>query len=152
MDGIFDLLPDAVFCVDRGRMAFSEVNRAACECLGYTREELLGVGLEQICPPEDVAALARRLDDVAGDEPATAIIRTVQRRKDERTVPVEWHAARIYQSGAERWIIVARRLTERERGQAPFVRSILRAVPANGACPLILPRSPLAWGRRDTMR
>jgi diguanylate cyclase (GGDEF)-like protein/PAS domain S-box-containing protein len=122
MAGIFDLLPDAVFCVDRGQMAFGEVNRAACECLGYTREELLGMGLEQICLPEDVAALARRFDDIPGDEPATAIIRTVARTKDGRTAPVEWHAVRIYQSGTERWIIVARELTDRsgKRGLSPF--------------------------------
>ena len=119
MDGTFDLLPDAVFCIDRDRMAFHDVNRAACNSLGYTREELLGMGPEQICPPEDVAALARRLDDAGDDEPATAVIRTVQRTKDGRTVPVEWHAARIYQSGTERWIIVVRQL-ELSTGTGPI--------------------------------
>jgi diguanylate cyclase (GGDEF)-like protein/PAS domain S-box-containing protein len=110
MDGSFDLLPDAVFCVDRGRMAFCDANRAACEGLGYSREELLAIGPNELCPPEDMTALAQQLDAVAADGPATAIIRTTERRRDGAAVPVEWHVSRIHEAGAERWIAVARKL------------------------------------------
>jgi diguanylate cyclase (GGDEF)-like protein/PAS domain S-box-containing protein len=110
MDGTFDLLPDAVFCVDCRRMAFCDVNRAACESLGYTRGELLAMGPNQLCPPEHIAALARQFDDVSTGQPAAAIIRTVERRKDGQTVPVEWHVSRIGEADTERWIVVAREL------------------------------------------
>jgi diguanylate cyclase (GGDEF)-like protein/PAS domain S-box-containing protein len=124
MDRTFDLLPDAVFVVDQDRRAFSDVNRAACEGLGYTREELLQLGPNQLCPPEDIAALAGQLDDVAAEAPATAIIRTVERRKDGRTLPVEWHVSRIREAGTEHWIIVARQLAatgrERKEGTGPI--------------------------------
>ena len=50
MDGIFDLLPDAAFCVDRGRMTFTELNRAACECLGYTARNCWEWARSRLCP------------------------------------------------------------------------------------------------------
>ena len=51
------LLPDAVFCVSLPAMTLAGVNPAACGWLGYRREELLGAGLHEICPPEDIAAV-----------------------------------------------------------------------------------------------
>jgi diguanylate cyclase (GGDEF)-like protein/PAS domain S-box-containing protein len=95
-------------------MTFTSVNPAACAWLGYTREELLGVRLHEICPPGDVAALAQRLDRPAAEEPATALIRTVQRRKDGTTTPAQWHVSRVWVGGSEYWIVVARDLSGTE--------------------------------------
>jgi len=106
----FDLLPDAVFCVDRASMTFSDVNRAACDTLGYARHELLAAGPYRISPAEDIDALARRLDASAGDEAATVVLRTRQWKKDGPQFPVEWHASSVPGSAGRRWIVVARRL------------------------------------------
>ena len=89
MQAVLDLLPDAVFCVDRHAMILCEVNWAACECLGYMREELRGMGLDRICPSNDAAILAERLDGAPKGEPATAILRTTQRCKDGRAVAAD---------------------------------------------------------------
>ena len=48
-------------------MTFSEVNRAACACLGYTREELRGMGLHDTVPSARRRGLGRsRFDGRAG--------------------------------------------------------------------------------------
>ena len=111
MQAAFELLPDAVFCVGVPAMTLNGVNWAACARLGYTREELLGMGLHEICPAGDVAALAQRLDRTAGEEPATAVIRTVQRRKDGTATPAQWHVSRVSAAGGDYWIVVARDLS-----------------------------------------
>ncbi len=108
----FDLLPDAVFCIDRQTMTFALANQAACASLGYTAQELLAAGPCHVCSQEDVAALAARLDGAAaGEQPPSAMIRTRQRRKDGLAVPVEWHVTAVRESGAEYWIVVARELS-----------------------------------------
>jgi diguanylate cyclase (GGDEF)-like protein/PAS domain S-box-containing protein len=104
----FDLLPDAVFCVDRQSMTFTEVNRAACVSLGYTAEELHSMGPLQVCSEEDIAVLQQRLDATAPGQLSSVVIRTQHRRKDGQSVAVEWHVSRVGRSGAEEWIVVAR--------------------------------------------
>jgi diguanylate cyclase (GGDEF)-like protein/PAS domain S-box-containing protein len=106
--GPFDLLPDAVFCVDPQSMTFTDVNKAACSLLGYSREELLSLGPKEICPPEDILALAGRLGAAAGEQPVS--LRTCHRNNRGQSVPVEWHVAKISPAGTEQWIIVAREL------------------------------------------
>ena len=104
----FDLLPDMVFCVDPHSMTFTDVNRAACQALGYGRDELLALGPKEICPPEDIFALAERLAAAAGEEPLA--LRTWQRTSRGQSVPVEWRVAKAVAHGTEQWIIVARQL------------------------------------------
>ena len=103
----FDLLPDAVFCIDRQSMTFTSVNRAACSALGYSADELLALAVCDVYSRDDIAALLARLDATA-DESSSVVARVHQQRKDGQIVPVDWHVARIHDSGAEYWIVVAR--------------------------------------------
>ncbi len=43
-----DLAPDPIFIVDRETLAYVDVNAATCKMLGYSREELLGMGVTDI--------------------------------------------------------------------------------------------------------
>ncbi len=108
---LFDLLPDAAFCLDRRTMRFCRLNRAACEQFGLSREELSAIDPCRLFLPGDIVSLAEQFDAASASEPATAAIRTTQRCRDGRTVPVEWHAARIFNAQVERWIIVVREQT-----------------------------------------
>ena len=121
MPAAFDLLPDAVFCIDRRLLTICGVNRAACTCLGYSRDELLGMGTDDVCPSGDIAAIARQLDDATAEEPATAVICTVQRRKDGFSVPAEWHVSKVQESDDEYWIVVARELPDAGQADAGAV-------------------------------
>jgi diguanylate cyclase (GGDEF)-like protein/PAS domain S-box-containing protein len=115
MQALLDLLPDAVFCVDRRSLSLIQANRAACACLGYTPDEFQGMDLRRLCPPEDVVALAEQIDDAPAGEPAAAILRTAQRSKSGLATPAEWHVSQVRESAAEYWIIAARPLPTADR-------------------------------------
>ncbi len=117
MQALLDLLPDAVFCVDRQHLTLIQANRAACACLGYTADELPGMDLRNLCPPEDVIALARQIDDAPAGEPATATLHTTQRSKNGLAMPAEWHVSRVRDSAAEYWIVVARAQPPADRAE-----------------------------------
>ena len=108
MQALLDLLPDAVFCVDRSSLTLIQANRAACACLGYTPDEFQGMNLRRLCPPEDVVALAKQMDNAPAAEPAAAILRTTQRSKNGLATPAEWHVSQVREPASEYWIIVAR--------------------------------------------
>ena len=115
MQALLDLLPDAVFCVDRHSLSLIQANRAACACLGYTSDEFQGMDLRSLCPPEDAVALAKQIDDPSAGEPAAAILRTMQRGKNGLATPAEWHVSQVRDSAADYWIIVARPLPTADR-------------------------------------
>ena len=58
-----------------------------------------------------MAALEEKLGATPSEQSASAVIRTQQRRRDGQLVPVEWHVSRVCQSGAEKWIVVAREVS-----------------------------------------
>jgi diguanylate cyclase (GGDEF)-like protein/PAS domain S-box-containing protein len=117
MQALLDLLPDAVFCVERQELTLTSANRAASARLGYTADEFQGMDLRTLCPPEDVIALAKQIDAAPADEPAAAILRTTQRSKNGLATPAEWHVSRVCEPAAEYWIVVARTLPEGDRAE-----------------------------------
>jgi PAS domain S-box-containing protein len=96
---------------------FIEVNSRLCEMLGYTREELLRLKVNDLIPLEDLAATPIRFDDLRAGK--TIISERRVRRKDGTLLPVEI-SGRMFQSGMLQAII--RDITERKR-----VEEMLRA-------------------------
>ncbi|HEX7979616.1 MAG TPA: PAS domain S-box protein [Gemmatimonadaceae bacterium] len=107
---IIELAPDAFFLSDLAA-AFTDVNHAACEMLGYQREELLGKTIYDIIPAEDAERLkeTRKQLLVPG---ATERGEWTLKRKDGTTMPVDV-AANILSDG--RWQAFIRDITERRR-------------------------------------
>lgn len=56
---MFERSPLAMWVYDAASLRFLDVNRAALERYGYTREEFLRMGLHDIRPLEDIAAVER---------------------------------------------------------------------------------------------
>jgi len=112
-----DMSGDAIYLVDRATMRFVDVNQTACARTGYTREELLTMGPQDLLKTgrED---LERRYDEViaAGDQGITT--ESTARYKDGRKSQAELHR-RALRSG-DGWIIVsiARDITQRKRAEA----------------------------------
>jgi diguanylate cyclase (GGDEF)-like protein/PAS domain S-box-containing protein len=119
-----DASADMITLVDRETMRYIDVNQAACEVQGYTREEMLRLG------PQDLSPLTREQLEKVYDETIatgkTSMAEAYHRRKDGTRIPVEIFR-RAVQSGG-RWIIVAmvRDLSERKRAEQ--VQRLLHSV------------------------
>ena len=89
---LVDQATDGIFVVDeRGR--YVGVNRAGCEMLGFSRDEFLRMGVEDLFAGEDGGADFEVLDGLAiGD---TVSIERQLRRKDGSTVAVEVNAKKL---------------------------------------------------------
>ncbi len=62
---IFDAIPEPVWLYDLETLRFLEVNHAAVQRYGYTREEFLSLTIEDIRPVEDIPILHKSLQQVS---------------------------------------------------------------------------------------
>ena len=107
-----DHATDGFFLFDE-HQALVDVNRQACESLGYSREEMIGMHPRDFDAGLDEASIARIGEEVASGE--TVTFETQHRRKDGTIFPVEIRA-RQFQHGAHRFrLSLARDITERKR-------------------------------------
>ena len=106
-DGIFLLLRD-------GQLI--EVNDAACRMLGYSREELLTMRMDDLAPPSKVDHLRDINRQVA--ERGHLVFEASHRRKDGSIYPVEVAASQIDLEGVPAFMGVARDITDRLRAES----------------------------------
>ena len=103
---------DGFFLFDE-HQALVDVNSQACESLGYSREEMIGMHPRDFDAGLDEASIARIGEQVASGE--TVTFETQHRRKDGTIFPVEVRV-RQFQHGAHRFrLSLARDITERKR-------------------------------------
>ncbi|MDB5334099.1 MAG: putative Response regulator/sensory box histidine kinase [Phycisphaerales bacterium] len=124
---LVDQAADAIFVsgVD-GR--FTDVNLAACQGLGYTREELLSLNVWDVAlnmPPERVAELCQKMTSGA-----VVTIDGVHRRRDGSTFPVEVRLVAIEIGGEMMVIGVARDVTERTNAARRTARLLEQVIGA----------------------
>ena len=109
-----DHATDGFFLFDK-HQALIDVNRQACESLGYSREEMIGMHPRDFDAALDQASIARIGERVASGE--TVTFETQHRCKDGAIFPVEVRA-RQFQRGAHRFrLSLARDITERKRAE-----------------------------------
>jgi PAS domain S-box-containing protein len=109
-----DHATDAFFLHDE-RGTILDVNRQACESLGYSREELIGMTPYDFDAGADPAFLDQinpRLD--AGE---MIVFDTWHRRKDGTVIPVEVRSRPFWQDERRFSVSLARDMTERNRAQ-----------------------------------
>lgn len=68
--GVFQQSPAPMWIIDAESMAFTEVNQAACDFYGYSREEFSTMRLTDIRPQEDVPRLMEAFAAVRNQQPA----------------------------------------------------------------------------------
>ncbi len=78
---------DPIEVVDPKTLHFVDANEKACSALGYSREELLSLGISDINPTLTDESAAQIKDDLRHS--GFRVIETLHRRKDGSTFPVE---------------------------------------------------------------
>ncbi len=111
---------DAFFLHDfDGRIL--DVNRHACESLGYTREELLGLSIQDIEQEFVSGEHLEKWKQMVPGEPIT--LEGAQKRKDGTTFPVEVRLG-VFESGERQLMLgLVRDITERRRAEEALWRS-----------------------------
>ena len=105
---------DSFFLFDE-HQAILDVNRQACEGLGYSREEMIGMHPRDFDAGLDAASIARIGERVDGGEIVT--FETLHRRKDRTVFPVEVRARQFQQGPYRLRLSLARDITERKHSE-----------------------------------
>lgn len=133
---VFDAATDDIFVADLDAR-FVNVNQRACQSLGYTRDELLAMGIADINPEFSLAAFKARTD--AATFVTGYTLTACHRRKDGSSFPVEVHTSRLTIDGETYSLSIVRDISaqkaadEAQRASEAFSRAILDAIPAQTA-------------------
>src|SRR6266498_4789956 len=111
-----DASADLMLLIDRASMRYIDVNDAACRALGYTREELLAMG------PQDIFSksreeLAQLYDRMFASELTAPMVEGVYRCKDGSQLLIEAHPRAVRSAAGDVVVSIARDITERKRAE-----------------------------------
>jgi PAS domain S-box-containing protein len=106
---------DGFFLMDE-QLAVVDVNWQACESLGYSREELIGMRPLDFDAGLDATSIARLAERAGAGE--TVTFETLHRRKDGMVFPVEIRSHAFEQGGRQFYLALARDISERKRAEA----------------------------------
>jgi PAS domain S-box-containing protein len=110
-----DVSADLIYVVDTASGKLLEVNQTTCSALGYTRAELLTMTIGDIQAGSYAAGFQKRLAHLVGIRPRAFTRKSVFRRKDGTTFPVEINARAVELGGKVVMVSVMRDVSESER-------------------------------------
>jgi PAS domain S-box-containing protein len=118
-----DHATDGFFLYDVETRSFTDVNQQACESLGYSREELIGMSpLHVDTQIQADPALLDLLNDRMR-EGQTVAFDSIDRRKDGTTFPVEIRLRPFLDRGRLVAVALVRDITERKRAETALLES-----------------------------
>ena len=115
-----DHATDGFFLMDH-ELKVVDVNRQACESLGYSRETLVGMHPRNFDASLDEAAIAGLAARAVAEQPIT--FETRHRRQDGRSFPVEIRVRTLTQAGQLFYLALARDISERKRAEESLRQS-----------------------------
>jgi formate hydrogenlyase transcriptional activator len=125
---------DALFVQDFEQGTIVDVNRQACESLGYTRQELIGNTVLALHLDPDRAGLEPVAESAAAG--GTVVNTHWHRRKDGSVFPVEAHTTLVWYAGRRFLLNVVRDITDRLRAEEAVrqgerqLRDVIETMPA----------------------
>jgi len=109
---LFDRNPAPFWIFDVDTLQFLEVNRAAMEQYGYSREEFLAMTILDIRPEEEWSEVKQARDDALGGRALAPRVR-MHRRKDGSTFEVVGHMAQLEFDGRAACLTLAEDVSQR---------------------------------------
>lgn len=113
----FEHNPAPMWVYERGSGRFLEVNHAAVERYGYTRDEFLCMSLYDIRPPEDRTRLAQQMTAVDAEQVFRAAGDWRHLCKDGSVLDVELHISPAEMSGVDASLALIHDITPRKQEQ-----------------------------------
>jgi len=113
---IFDSVQDGIILAEAQSRKFRMVNAAICRMLGYSREELLELGVEDIHPEEGIAYVVDQFERLARGEIGLAP-NLPMKRKDGTVFYADVNAGPMMAGGVACLVGVFRDITERKRAE-----------------------------------
>lgn len=110
---LFDSAADCLMILDLDGTII-DINRTGLEQRGYTRDEIVGMHITRLDPPEFAAKVPKRLDDI---EKGSAIFESAHLRKDGTVMPVEINAKVIELDGKKVFFSVIRDVSGRRTAE-----------------------------------
>jgi PAS domain S-box-containing protein len=117
---LFDNSPMPMWIYEAEGLRFLEVNKAAINHYGYSREEFLQMNLYDIRPPERMEQL-RQL--YATEVPDSFVVETVHRKKNGELIIVEVSANKIVYGNHEARLALLLDQTEKERARKEILNT-----------------------------
>lgn len=105
---------DGVYLMDENTR-FLYVNDQACQSLGYSRDELLGMAVPDIDPVYPMEQQPLHWEQIINQ--GSLNLETLHRRKDGSTFPVEIRASHFEYGGRDHNLALARDLTEKKKSE-----------------------------------
>ena len=115
-----DHATDAFFLLDE-QLLVVDVNRQACESLGWSREELIGMHPREFDVVQDETSIGQLAQRSRAGEIIT--FETRHRRKDGTVFPVEIRSGTFEQGGKLFYLALARDITERKHAEESLRQS-----------------------------
>ena len=117
---------------------FVEVNAAAVKALGYSKEELLSIGIKGIdkhLSPEQIKKLVSTMVTIRN-----RVFETVHTAKDGKEIPVEISSSLITYQGKQAILSIARNISERKKAEEALrqERDMLESVTAASGAGLVI--------------
>jgi hypothetical protein len=109
----FEHAPNPCWVYDVGTLQFIEVNRAACDHYGYSRDEFLAMRITDIRPPEEVPALLDGVERMVREHGGGGSSSWVHRKKNGTLITVEINAMLVTIAGRQAAIVLAHDISER---------------------------------------
>ena len=114
---VFDNASDGILLADSETRRFVRANRAMCQMLGHTREEILNLSVEDIYPTEDLREIVATFEHLSQGEQRSAA-EIPMRCKDGSILPAELIARTIELHGRTHLLAIFRDITDRNRAAA----------------------------------
>jgi len=111
---LVDNTGDAIFlCSEQGKIF--DINKRACDSLGYSREELLSMMIADVALPASAGDSGPPVKRAADEYPQT--FESIYQRKDGTTFPVEVHLTSVGSGARPLLLAIVRDITDRKQAE-----------------------------------